>query len=259
MPANPAVSSISAFFPCYNDGKTIESMVRSVLMALEKCVDDFEIIVVDDGSADESPRCSPRSPTSWRIRVVTHDVNRGYGGALISGFGAATKEWVFYTDGDAQYDATELTDLVDAATDSIDLVQGVKIGRGDPLHRRVIGRVYHHGVKFAFRLKVHDTDCDFRLIRRSAVPRAAQHERRDLRRADEADAGAGSTLRRSAGAPLRAPPRPQPVLPDPAADARCQGARGALVAPHRPPEARLTRPEVCQSRQAISDRSSSLR
>jgi len=145
-------------------------MVRSVLTALEKSVDDFEIIVVNDGSSDDSAEVLDALADELGIRVVTHEVNRGYGGALISGFGAATKEWVFYTDGDAQYDAAELTDLVDAATDGIDLVQGVKIGRGDPLHRRIIGRVYHHGVKLAFRLRIQDTDCDFRLIRRSAVP-----------------------------------------------------------------------------------------
>lgn len=170
MVTNPAVSSIAAFFPCYNDGKTIETMVRSVRAALEQCVDDFEIIVVDDGSSDESPQVLAGLAAELGISVVTHERNRGYGGALISGFGAATKEWTFYTDGDAQYDASELVDLVAAATDGTDLVQGVKIGRGDPLHRRVIGRVYHHVVKLAFRLPVRDTDCDFRLIRSSAVP-----------------------------------------------------------------------------------------
>src|SRR6478609_8030378 len=100
MPMNPAVSSISAFFPCYNDGKTIDTMVRSVLTALEKSVDDFEIIVVNDGSSDDSAEVLDALADELGIRVVTHEVNRGYGGALISGFGAATKEWVFYTDGD---------------------------------------------------------------------------------------------------------------------------------------------------------------
>jgi len=170
MPANPAVESISAFFPCYNDAPTIGTMVRTVEAALRKVVDDFEIIVVNDGSSDDSARVLEMLAEELPLRVVTHEVNGGYGAALISGFRAATKQWVFYTDGDAQYDASELTDLVDAASDRIDLVQGVKIGRGDPLHRRVIGRVYHHVVRAAFRLKVHDTDCDFRLIRRTAVP-----------------------------------------------------------------------------------------
>jgi glycosyltransferase involved in cell wall biosynthesis len=170
MPANPAVESISAFFPCYNDAPTIATMVRTVQAALEKSVDDYEIIVVNDGSSDASAEVLAALADELPLRVVTHEVNRGYGAALISGFGAATKQWVFYTDGDAQYDAAELTELVRVAADDIDLVQGVKVGRGDPLHRRLIGRVYHHAVRFAFRLKVHDTDCDFRLIRRTAVP-----------------------------------------------------------------------------------------
>jgi len=105
------------------------------------------------------------------LRVVVHPENRGYGAALMSGFAHATKQWVFYTDGDAQYDATEVATVIAAATESTDIVQGRKIGRGDPLHRKVIGRVYHHVVRFMFNLHVHDTDCDFRLIRRSLLDR----------------------------------------------------------------------------------------
>ncbi|MFL7791161.1 MAG: glycosyltransferase family 2 protein, partial [Anaerolineae bacterium] len=91
----------------------------------------------------------------------------GYGGALRSGFGAATKEWLFYTDGDAQYDPRELKVLVDALQEGVDVVNGYKITRSDPISRRIIGRVYHHFVKLAFGFKLRDVDCDFRLIRRS--------------------------------------------------------------------------------------------
>lgn len=170
MKRNQHVSSISAFFPCYNDELSISKMVDDVRTALTEVVDDFEIIVVNDGSRDGSARVlddlQSRVP---ELRVVTHEVNRGYGGALISGFAHSTKQWVFYTDGDAQYDATELARCTTAVTEFVDVVQGYKIGRGDPLHRRVIGRVYHHAVKFLFRLSVRDTDCDFRLIRRSVM------------------------------------------------------------------------------------------
>ena len=167
---NPAVTSVSAFFPCYNDARSIEKMVRDVHAALLHAVDDFEVIVVNDGSRDDSLAVLERLGEELpRLRVVDHGVNRGYGAALLSGFAAATKQWVFYTDGDAQYDASEISVCINAARDDIDLVQGVKIGRGDPWHRRVIGRVYHHGVKLLFRLPGHDTDCDFRLIRHDVL------------------------------------------------------------------------------------------
>jgi glycosyltransferase involved in cell wall biosynthesis len=94
-------------------------------------------------------------------------VNRGYGGALRSGFAAASKEFVFYTDGDAQYDPAEISLLWQHMAEDVDLVNGYKISRSDPLHRIVIGRLYHHTVKLLFGLKVRDVDCDFRLMRRA--------------------------------------------------------------------------------------------
>jgi glycosyltransferase involved in cell wall biosynthesis len=103
------------------------------------------------------------------MRVVSHDRNRGYGAALISGFGAARHEWIFYTDGDGQYDAAEAALLVPLATEQIDIVQGYKIERADSWYRKVIGRSYHHVVKRLFRLPGRDTDCDFRLFRRRLI------------------------------------------------------------------------------------------
>ena len=169
---NPAVTAVSAFFPCYNDADAIGKMVRDVYTTLERVVDDFEVIVVDDGSADDSVRVLRELQLVYPLlRVVVHPENQGYGAALMSGFAHATKQWVFYTDGDAQYDATEVAAVIAAATESTDIVQGVKIGRGDPFHRKVIGRVYHHVVRLMFNLHVHDTDCDFRLIRQSLLDR----------------------------------------------------------------------------------------
>jgi len=169
-PARTPVASVSAFFPCYNDAPTIAGLVRSVHEALSTVLEDFEVIVVNDGSHDESGAVlASLAQELPRLRVVTHERNRGYGGALISGFGAATKEWIFYTDGDGQYDPSEVLSLLEAVDPSTDVVQGWKIARGDPLHRRIIGRVYHHAVKATFRLRVRDTDCDFRLLRRSLL------------------------------------------------------------------------------------------
>jgi glycosyltransferase involved in cell wall biosynthesis len=168
--ANRNVTSVTACFPCFNDAMTIATMVRDVRGALVPLVDDLEIIVVDDGSADDSVAVLRKMQTEIpELKVVIHGTNRGYGMALISAFGAATKDWIFYTDGDGQYDATESALMIQAVRDDTDIVQGYKIGRGDNIGRRIIGRAYHHLVKTLFRLPVRDTDCDFRLFRRRLV------------------------------------------------------------------------------------------
>lgn len=167
-PDHKKVSGISAVFPAYNDGGTIPSMVLTALIALRQCTDDFEVIVTNDGSSDHTrivlDELAARYP---ELKVIHHEHNQGYGGALRSGFQAARKEWVFYTDGDAQYNPLELLNLVDALKDGIDVVNGYKIARHDPLIRKFIGRFYHHIVKLMFGFKLRDVDCDFRLIRRS--------------------------------------------------------------------------------------------
>ncbi len=164
------LSGISAMFPCYNDATTIGGLVDDVYGALTPCAEELEVIVVNDGSADGSREVLDglAADRPW-LRVIHHDSNRGYGGALISGFDASTMEWIFYTDGDAQYDAKEAAVLAPLATDEIVIVQGYKLGRGDPLYRKVIGRIYHHVVKLLFGLPGRDTDCDFRLFRRKLI------------------------------------------------------------------------------------------
>jgi len=165
--------SISAFFPCYNDGGTIASMVLSALVTLRQLTDDYEVIVVDDAGKDYAPLILEELERIYpgEVRIIRHERNRGYGGALRSGFAAATKEWVFYTDGDAQYDPRELKDLVAALREGVDVVNGYKIDRSDPLIRKIIGRIYHYTVKFLFGFRLRDVDCDFRLIRRSIFDR----------------------------------------------------------------------------------------
>ena len=164
--------SISAFFPCYNDAGTIGDVVAAAHDALVQLTDDYEVIVVNDGSADSSADVlAELQLTRPYLRVITHESNRGYGGALRSGFAAARNELVFYTDGDAQYDPAELSLLWARLTPDADMVNGYKISRADPLHRIVIGRVYHHIVSLLFGLKLRDVDCDFRLIRRRIFDR----------------------------------------------------------------------------------------
>jgi len=159
--------SLTVFFPACNDGGTIGSQVITALQLLPRITDDYEVLVVNDGSQDHTAdvlaELSRRYP---QVRVIHHDRNRGYGAALRTGFAAARKEWVFYTDGDAQYDPHDLLRLLAVWNESVDVVTGYKIARHDPVHRIVVGCLYQCLVGAAFGLRVRDVDCDFRLIRR---------------------------------------------------------------------------------------------
>lgn len=165
----PPMPGLSVFFPAYNDAGTIASLVITSVTIAATLTPDYEVIVINDGSKDDTAKILDELARIYpdHVRVVHHDKNRGYGGALRSGFATATKDFVFYTDGDAQYDPAEMTLLWEKMTDDVDWVNGWKISRSDPMHRIVIGRLYHHYVKLLFGLKVRDVDCDFRLMRRS--------------------------------------------------------------------------------------------
>ncbi len=158
--------SISVFFPLYNDAPSVGVMVARAVSVLEQCADDWEIILVEDCSPDNVGELADRlAKTDPRIRVIHHKTNRGYGGALRSGFAAARKDLIFYTDGDAQYDPRELSLLL-PHIETADVVNGYKISRGDRMIRKVLGRIYHVTVKILFGLPLRDVDCDFRLFRR---------------------------------------------------------------------------------------------
>lgn len=168
----PDAPSISVFFPAYNDGGTIASMVIAALHTCAKLTTDYEVIVGNDASTDYTAEVLDDLASRYEhVRILHHPRNLGYGGNLRNGFAAATKELVFYTDGDAQYDPRELALLYPNMTPNIDIVQGYKIERNDPPFRIIIGRIYHWTVKILFGLRVRDTDCDFRLIRKSAMDR----------------------------------------------------------------------------------------
>ena len=166
--AAPHAAGLSVFFPAYNDSGTIASLVISAIRTAQRLTPDFEVIVVNDGSADNTADILDDLAEKYpQVRVIHHERNKGYGGALRTGFANATRDVVFYTDGDAQYDPSEMELLWARFTEDVDLVNGYKISRSDPLHRIFIGRIYHHTVKLLFGLTVRDVDCDFRMMRRS--------------------------------------------------------------------------------------------
>jgi len=174
MSASPGspTPSLSVFFPAYNDSGTIASMVIRTVKTAAELTPDFEVIVVDDGSGDGTADIADELAHTYpQVRAVHHPRNRDYGAALQTGFRSATKELVFYTDGDAQYDPTELKLLWERMTPEADLVNGYKISRQDPLHRVIIGRLYHYIVSILFGLRLRDVDCDFRLMRRAIFDR----------------------------------------------------------------------------------------
>lgn len=186
--------SISIVFPFLNDWGTVGSLVSLAIATAKKYTDDWEVIIINDGSKlqdrealgmivdlMDSNEVGPRPARSdlekeKKIRIIDHQKNKGYGGALRSGFAAASKDLIFYTDCDAQYDPREMSLLLDRISPDIGMVNGYKIKRNDPFHRVVAGRVYHHLVKFTFRLPTRDTDCDFRLIRRKVFDKVKLFE-----------------------------------------------------------------------------------
>ena len=172
-PVNPR-ASITAFFPCYNDAATIGELVERADAILRTLTDDHEIIVVNDGSRDRSAEVLRELATRVpRLRIVTHETNRGYGAALRSGFSSATKDLVFYTDGDGQYDVGEIPILLTLMTDDTHFVNGMKMTRRDPPYRVFVGNLHRFVTRWMFWLPITDVDCDFRLIRRWVLQRIA--------------------------------------------------------------------------------------
>ena len=163
---------ISVFFPAYNDEASIAGLVGDALALLPELTDDFEVIVVNDGSTDATRAVLDGLERELpRLRVVHHESNRGYGGALRTGFASATKELIFYTDGDGQYDVRELARLRPLLREGVDIVNGYKIKRADGWQRKALGAAYNRLAHLLFSIPIRDVDCDFRLIRRRVVGR----------------------------------------------------------------------------------------
>jgi glycosyltransferase involved in cell wall biosynthesis len=163
-------NSISVFFPVFNDQATIGVLVKNVLSLLPSFTDQYEVVLVNDGSTDKSAAIANElARNSEHVRVIHHSHNRGYGAALRTGFENTTGDLIFYTDGDGQYDVLELAVLMPLMIDGVDVVNGYKKKRQDNRSRRVSGAIYNSLARSLFRLPIRDVDCDFRLVRRSAI------------------------------------------------------------------------------------------
>jgi glycosyltransferase involved in cell wall biosynthesis len=158
--------SISVFFPCYNEQENVGRTVEKALKVLERLNADFEVIIVDDGSSDGTGQIADEiAGRDGRVKVVHHEGNLGYGAALQSGFKAATKELVFYTDGDGQFDINEMPPLL-ALMERYDIVSCYRLNRRDSLIRKINGWCWTRLVCLVFGLKIRDIDCAFKLYKR---------------------------------------------------------------------------------------------
>lgn len=169
------IISMSVFFPCHNEEANVARVVGQALTVLKEISSDYEVIIVDDGSSDRTGEIADQLVQDHaEVRVVHHQFNRGYGGALQSGFRAATKEWVFYTDGDGQFDLKELPGLLELIPE-YDIITCFRINRQDSALRKLNGWAWSKLVGLLFSLKIKDIDCAFKLYRREIFDKIEMH------------------------------------------------------------------------------------
>jgi glycosyltransferase involved in cell wall biosynthesis len=165
------IDELSLFFPCHNEAENLESLVADALSALPALAVRYEVILVDDGSRDATPIVAANLERSHPnvVRVIRHEVNRGYGGALRSGFRGARYKWIAFTDGDRQFRIADLAALIASAPNGETVVLGYRIKRADPLVRKAYAALYRVANRLWFGLPVRDVDCAMKLFPRSAL------------------------------------------------------------------------------------------
>ncbi len=167
--------SISLVMPAYNEADNIEPMVEEATPALEAVSENYEIIVVDDGSADDTAGVTRRVMESYpHVRLVQHEVNQGFGAAVFTGFTSAEMDWIFYTDADRQFVLGEL-ERFQPYMDEADLIAGYRAPRRDPFLRVFYGKGWSMLCTLAFGYTVRDVDCGFKLFRREIIEELAPH------------------------------------------------------------------------------------
>jgi glycosyltransferase involved in cell wall biosynthesis len=159
------MDSISVFFPCYNEQENIRRTAEKATEALAGIGCDYEIILVNDGSKDDTGRIADElAAEDGHIRAVHHPQNMGYGAALQTGIRAAKKDYVFFTDGDGQFDINEIKLLL-PLIESNDIVCGYRLDRKDPFMRKLNGWMWTQLVNLLFGMRIRDIDCAFKLFR----------------------------------------------------------------------------------------------
>ena len=172
------LQELSLFFPCHNEAENLEALVADALAALPALASRYEVILVDDGSRDDTAGVAERlvQRHGGTVRLVRHEVNRGYGGALRSGFAAARYDYLAYTDGDRQFRIADLARLVESAeATGSPVVIGYRLQRADPPLRLIYATLYRVANRIWFGLRVRDVDCAAKLFRRDVLRGISVH------------------------------------------------------------------------------------
>lgn len=164
------LTSLSVFLPCYNEAKNIPLLLENVVKILPKVAKKYEVIVVNDGSQDHTVSTAKNLQKKYPfLRVMSHKKNQGYGAAVYSGLEAAKYEWVFLTDGDLQFDVTELLTFI-PHTEKYQAVIGYRKNRAEGWKRQLNAQLFKLYIKLLFRIKARDIDCAFKLIKKEKIP-----------------------------------------------------------------------------------------
>lgn len=166
---NPKLSSVSFFCPAYNDEKNLPNLIPSVFDFLNQNSEKFEIIIVEDKSPDNTAEVADNIAKKFpNIRVIHHSQNKGYGGALKSGFLNSKYDFIIYTDGDNQYDIKELTPYLNLINDN-DILSGYAVKKAVSLARRIQSFVFNLLVRIMFFVNIKDINCSMKVYKRNVL------------------------------------------------------------------------------------------
>lgn len=163
------LSSLSIFFPAYNEEANIAETIRQADEMAQSVTNTYEIIIVNDGSKDKTQQVVQNTLTQFpKARLITHEQNKGYGEALLTGLRNAQHEWVFFSDSDLQFDLNQIHDLI-PFTDTHDVVIGYRAPRNDPFMRKVNAWGWKVLNRLMFGLRVKDIDCAYKLFKKTSL------------------------------------------------------------------------------------------